>query len=164
MRHKRDIVCNGKGLSNEINNWAFSPLPSPPRPPPIPTIVFVFPHIYRRRQSGCIANFRCSVAESSPRRRRQRWNSRRSIGYCSRLARCWPETSALTVRATSRCLCTLINGSRCIDGGSGGRASNTSGCAGGEKLPDTGSMLTNSVGAVGSIRSGRRETRCNGAR
>jgi hypothetical protein len=68
------------------------------------------------------------------------------------------------VRATSRCLCTLINGSRCINAGSGGRASNTSGCAGAEKLPDTGSMLTSSEGAVGSMRSGRRHTRCNGAR
>lgn len=79
--------------------------------------------------------------------------------YCSRLARCCPATSALTVRATSRCLCTLINGSRYMDGGSGGSASKTSGCAGGEKLPCTGSMLTNSVGAVGSIKSGKRQTR-----
>ncbi len=153
LRHKRNHAsCEKDSSAHKLTFLLSSMLPQFPRPTDNVT------------QSGWITNFRCSVAESSPRRRKQRWNNLRSMGYCSRLARCCPATSALTVRATRRCLCTLIKGSRCMDDGSGGRAPNTSGCAGAEKLPDTGSMLTSSVGAVGSIRSGRRQTRCNGAR
>ena len=46
----------------------------------------------------------------------------------------------------------------------GERQMNTSGCAGAEKLPDTESMLTSFMGTVGSMRSGRRQTRYSGAR
>lgn len=162
MQRKKKETKKKKGQNKVLFNLARNLSPSVKlqqfHPSYLPTTIGQFV------QSGYIANFRLSVAGSSPRSRRQRWNNRRSMGYCSRLARCCPATSALTVRATSRCLCTLINGSRYIDGGSGARASKTSGCAGGEKLPWTGSMLTNSVGAVGSIKSGRRQTRCNGAR
>jgi hypothetical protein len=158
-RHKKNCDIKRNSASSEKDSLTHNSTLSLSSMP-----LLSLPHRLEQCQSGYITNFRCSVAGSSPRSRKQRWNNLRSIGYCSRLARCCPETSALTLRATRRCLCMLINGSRCMDDGSGGSASNTSECAGAEKLPETGSMLTNSVGAVGSIRSGRRQTRCNGAR
>lgn len=56
--------------------------------------------------------------------------------------------------AIKRCLCTLMRGSSCMEGGSNVNGENTSGCAGASKFEVMGSMRTASLGAVGSIKSG----------
>jgi len=105
-------------------------------------------------QSGYIVKALCNVSASSPLNLKHLCVNLLSKGNCILLAKCCPPTNDLMTTAIFLCLCTLINGSRCMQDGSGARQANTSGRAGASKLPVMGSIPTASLGAVGSIRSG----------